>query len=137
MQYKIPVQIENEDKIFLNLSIRQLTIIMIGGGIGYSVFKSLEKSAGAEVALFPTVIIVGFSILVAVFRHSEMTFLPFALNLVRLNLNVGSRVWSRGVDSYSHLQIGYVRQYNQVESKVVTKHAGDAYDTIEDKLNKI
>lgn len=95
MQYKIPVQIENEDKIFLNLSIRQLTIIMIGGGIGYSVFKSLEASAGAEVALFPTVIIVGFAILVAVFKHSEMTFLPFALNLVRLNLNGSQRVWSK------------------------------------------
>ena len=31
MQYKIPVQIENEDPIFLGLSLRQLTIIMIGG----------------------------------------------------------------------------------------------------------
>ena len=28
MQYKIPVQVENEDPIFLNLSVRQLGIIM-------------------------------------------------------------------------------------------------------------
>lgn len=30
MQYKIPVQVENEDPIFLGLSLRQLMIIMIG-----------------------------------------------------------------------------------------------------------
>ncbi len=31
MQYKIPVQIENEDVIVLGLSLRQLTIMMVGG----------------------------------------------------------------------------------------------------------
>jgi len=95
MQYKIPVQIENEDKIFLNLSIRQLTIMMIGGGIGYSIFKSLEPNVVAEVALFPAVLIVGIGIVIALFRHTEMTFLPFMLNLIRLNLNVGNRIWSK------------------------------------------
>jgi len=30
MQYKIPVQIENEDPIFLGLSLRQLAIMMLG-----------------------------------------------------------------------------------------------------------
>lgn len=88
MQYKIPVQIENEDKIFLNLSLRQLTIIMIGGGFGYTVFKSLEPNVGAEVALFPTIIIIGLALVIALFRHTEMTFVPFLLNLIRLNLNV-------------------------------------------------
>jgi hypothetical protein len=33
MQYKIPVQIENEDTIFLGLSLRQLGIIMGFGGV--------------------------------------------------------------------------------------------------------
>lgn len=44
MQYKIPVQIENEDKIFLNLSLRQIMILMIGFSVAYTLFKSLEKS---------------------------------------------------------------------------------------------
>ena len=95
MQYKIPVQIENEDKIFLNLSIRQLTIIMIGGGLGYSIFKSLEPNVGAAVALFPTVLVTGLAIVIALFRHTEMTFLPFVLNLIRMNLNANNRTWSK------------------------------------------
>lgn len=31
MQYKIPVQIENEDSIVMGLSLRQLAIMMVGG----------------------------------------------------------------------------------------------------------
>jgi hypothetical protein len=30
MQYKIPVQIENDDPIFLGMSLKQLIILMIG-----------------------------------------------------------------------------------------------------------
>jgi hypothetical protein len=44
MQYKIPVQIENEDPIVLGLSLRQLAILMIGGGIAYSIFTGLAPS---------------------------------------------------------------------------------------------
>lgn len=57
MQYKIPVQIENEDPIFMGLSLRQLFIIMIGGGIAYLVFKSLSPSIGVKIAFIPSGII--------------------------------------------------------------------------------
>jgi len=30
MQYKIPVQIENEDPILLGLSLKQLAVLMVG-----------------------------------------------------------------------------------------------------------
>jgi len=54
MQYKIPVQIENEDPIVLGLSIRQLAICIIFFMIAYSLFTSLEQSVGTEVALIPS-----------------------------------------------------------------------------------
>lgn len=95
MRYKIPVQIENEDKIFLGLSLRQLAIIMIGCGLAYSIYKNLEKNAGPEIALIPTVIIVILTLFIALFRHSEMTFMQFILNMIRLNLNTTSRVWEK------------------------------------------
>jgi hypothetical protein len=43
MQYKIPVQIENEDPILLGLSLRQLAIIMVFFGIAYSIYTSLAE----------------------------------------------------------------------------------------------
>jgi len=46
MQYKIPVQIENEDPIFLGLSLRQLIIIMIAFSIAYGIFTGLAPNTG-------------------------------------------------------------------------------------------
>ncbi|MDD5197743.1 MAG: PrgI family protein [Candidatus Gracilibacteria bacterium] len=137
MQYKIPVQIENEDKIFLNLSIRQLVIIMVGGGFGYMVFKSLEPNVGASVALFPTIIIIGLALVIALFRHTEMTFIPFILNLIRLNLNVGNRTWSKGVDSYNSLEVGYIRALEEVKNNGENKNSHQTFESVEEKLGKL
>ncbi len=137
MQYKIPVQIENEDKIFLNLSIRQLLIIMVAGGFGYSIFKSLEPNVGADIALFPAILVLGIWVIVALFRHTEMTFIPFFLNLLRLNLNVANRSWSKWVDSYDSLEVGYVRAFEEVKSTGEKKNSHEAFETVEDKLGKL
>ncbi|MFA6091145.1 MAG: hypothetical protein WC774_05220, partial [Candidatus Gracilibacteria bacterium] len=117
--------------------LRQLTIIMVGGGFGYSVFKSLEPSIGADVALFPTLIIVGLTLIIALFRHTEMTFVPFFLNLIRLNLNVGNRVWSKGVDSYNSLEVGYVRNFEEIQSGGVDKNSHKTFESVEEKLGKL
>lgn len=137
MQYKIPVQIENEDKIFLNLSIRQLMIIMLNAWIAYLIFKSIEPNVWPEVALFPAIIITGIGIVIALFRHTEMTFLPFILNLIRMNLNVGSRVWSKWVDSFSNIEIGYLRSVDEKKGVGDKKSLYETYESIEEKLNKI
>lgn len=137
MQYKIPVQIENEDKIFLNLSLRQLTIIMVGGGFAYTIFKSLEPNVGASIALFPAIIVAGIGVVVALFRHTEMTFVPFILNLIRLNLNIGNRLWSKWVDSYDSLEVGYVRAFDEVKSTGEKKNSHETFENVEDKLGKL
>ena len=137
MQYKIPVQIENEDKIFLNLSLRQLTIIMVGGGFGYTIFKSLEPNIGADIALFPAILVAGIWVVVALFRHTEMTFVPFFLNLIRLNLNVPNRSWSKWVDSYNSLEVGYVRAFEEIKSTGEKKNSHETFENVEDKLGKL
>ena len=138
MQYKIPVQIENEDTIFLGLSIRQLGIIMIGGGIAYSIFKSLEAGIGPEVASIPAIIVLIIAVFVALFKNSEMTFLPFILNMIRLNLNTGLRVWSKGTESYSNLQVGFVTSYSTLKSKMTSKGSfHEVEGDMTDKLSKI
>lgn len=49
-----------------------------------------------------------------------MTFLPFMLNLARYKINGNGdngqgRMWIRGVDSYSPLEIGYVQSETYVD----------------------
>lgn len=138
MQYKIPVHIENEDKIFLNLSIRQMVIIMIFWGIGYAIFKSLEPQVGGGIALFPGGAVAFIGVVIALFKHSEMTFLPFVFNLLRSNINAGSRTWGRWTDSYPNLEIGYVRPIDAIsEKKVISKTSQEAFDSVEDKLKHL
>ena len=108
MQYKIPIQIENEDTIVLGLSLRQLIIIMVWGGAAYGIFKYLEPRIGSVVGLVVAIPVVIIGVAIALVRISEMTFLPLMLNLVRLSLNAKSRPWVQGTDSYSELEIGYI-----------------------------
>jgi hypothetical protein len=139
MQYKIPVQIENEDKVFLGLSIRQIGIIMIGAGLAYTIFKKLEPVVGAVGAGIPSGVVAFIGVVIALFRNSEMTFLPFILNLVRLNLNgTEMRTWAKGTDSYSNLRVGYVQPYQAQKGETTeTKGITEAYESIEDKLSKL
>ena len=119
MQYKIPVQIENEDPIFLGLGLRQLLIIMIGGGAAFSLFDNLQTSVWPEIASIPAVLIFGIVLLVAIFKHSEMTFVPFFLSLLRLNLNPKERRWNRWVDSFQPIDIGYVTNFANKKDEVI------------------
>lgn len=135
MQYKIPVQVENEDKIFLNLSIRQLVILMIGLSLAYNVFKTLEKSLDWTIALFPAWLIAIITLFVALFKTSEMTFTPFVLNLFRLQFTAWNRVWSKWVDSFDKITIWYVPpSFDSNQDKLNTKVVKNVH---EDVLSKI
>lgn len=111
MQYKIPIQIENEDTIIGPLSLRQLGIMMAFGGVAYATFQFLEPKIGG-IAMVPAIIIAVIGIVIALVRVAEMTFLPLTLNYLRMSLNGKDRAWSVGTDSYTELEIGYIVMQN-------------------------
>lgn len=137
MQYKIPVQIENEDPILLWLSLRQLTIIMISFWIWYSAFKSLIP-LWTEIATIPAIIIATIWVIIAIFKYSEMTFVHFILSFIRYKVNLDTRKWVKSVDSYSLMDIWFVTNIeNKVDNKVDFNDKINKIKDIEDKLNKI
>jgi cytochrome c-type biogenesis protein CcmH/NrfF len=95
MQYKIPLQIENEDVIVAGLSMRQIIIMMVWGGLAYTIFKTLEPRIGPDVALIFAIPILVVGIIIALLKIYEMTFMPFILNMFRLTLNTKERIWSK------------------------------------------
>lgn len=138
MQYKIPVQIENEDPILLWLSLKQLWIIMGGFWIAYGIFKSLEKSTWAEIAAIPSIFIVAVTLFVALFKQYEMTFLPFILAILRFNINFKERSWKPGVDSFWPLDIGIIVQSDSKKEDVVDmKTKAEKIQSLENNLEKI
>jgi len=138
MQYKIPVQIENEDPIILWLSLRQLAILMIWWAIAYSLFTSLVKSVSTEIAIIPSLIIWWLTLLIALFRYSEMTFIPFILSFIRFKSNIEERKWIKWVDSFQPIDIGYLTSSQlKKEEKIDFENKIDKINELKDKLNKI
>ena len=138
MQYKIPVQIENEDVIIFNLSLKQLIILLIFGAIAYSVFKAIEPALWWAVAAIPAIFIVLIWLIIVLFKHSEMTFIPFILNLIRVNVDWEDKIWVKWVDSIDPLDIWYVTQIeNKKENLIELSSKKDKIKKITEKLNKI
>jgi len=138
MQYKIPVQIENEDPIIFWLSLKQLVIIMVWWAIAYWVFNSLEPNIWWEIALIPTIIILWITLFIALFKQYEMTFLPFILALLRFNINFKERSFVKGVDSFSPLDIWVILNTEKKDDdKIDVQDKFEKIKLIEDKLSKI
>ena len=139
MQYKIPVQIENEDPIVLGLSLRQLAIIMVGWWIWYSLFTTLvEWWTWVEIAALPSIAIFWVSVMIAIFKYSEMTFVPFILSFIRSKVNLNERKWIKGVDSFQPIDIWYVTSSDsKKEEKIDFTDKIDKIKELEDRLDKI
>jgi PrgI family protein len=138
MQYKIPLQIENEDTIVAGLSIRQLVVMMIWGGVGYAIFRALEGSLGPKGALIFAIPPIIIGIIIALVKIAEMTFLPAILNYFRLELNDKQRMWSLGTDSFSDMEIGYVTLPNeQKDNKNNASMESKMNDEVSTKIGKL
>lgn len=138
MQYKIPIQIENEDVIVAWLSLRQLMIMMIWWGIGYWIFKYTEARLGATIGIWFWAPFALIGIIVALMKISEMTFLHVALNFFRLSLNAKSRIWSQWTDSYNEMEIWYITPNNpQKEAKANKSYNDIISDELENNIGKL
>lgn len=139
MQYKIPVQIENEDPIMLWLSLRQLSIIMVWWGIAYWLFKKFASSwVPAEVALIPTIVIIIITLFIALFKNSEMTFIPFVLSFIRFKINLPERTWRSWIDSFHPLDIWFLTETEAPKKENIDFQTKmDKIKELDEKLKKI
>ena len=138
MQYKIPVQIENEDPILLGLSLKDLIIVMIGAGIGYVIFTSLWPKVGWSIALIPALIPFIISVAIVKFNIAGMKFMTFIFALLRSIINPKNRMWYNGVDSFQPIDIGFLSNTQEVhEEKVDFSSKIDKIKTLEEQLKKI
>lgn len=138
MQYKIPVQIENEDPILWPLSLRQLIICVIGFWLWYWIFKSLAPVVWTEIAAIPSLLVAWISFVIAIFKYSEMTFVAFMLSFIRYAVNLWERKWIKWVDSFSALDIWYVTNMEiNTNEKVDTSSKKDKIKDLEEQLKNI
>lgn len=138
MQYKIPVQIENEDPIFLGLSLRQLFVVMVSFSLAYWIFGTLAPSTGWEIALIPSGFIAGLGLAIAKFKYNEMTFIPFILSLIRLNIFPRQRKWDNWIDGFQSIDIGFLSsEAEKKQENIDMSNKVGTIDELNEKLKKI
>lgn len=117
MQFKIPQDVQREDQIIWFLTLKQIIICAIGGGISYGVYTSLSKVYILSIALIPTVIL---GLITLAFAFLSIRGIPFykvvLLFTEYLFLVPRKRIWKKGSGD-AFISMTYVKAKSTEEIK--------------------
>lgn len=110
MQFKIPQNVQREDTIFLNVTFKQLLIMLVGGGFAYSVYIILARTGQPQaVAITPAALLALLTLAIAFLKIRDMTFLQAVLYFIEYSFKPKVRYWKMGA--------------GDVQSEVIAKKA--------------
>lgn len=92
MRFKVPQNVQIEDRILPFLTLRQLIICVVGGGLTYLVYLNLEYQ-NPEIWLPPIVILGGLTLAIAFLKVQGIRFVPFLFLLIERYLTEQKRIW--------------------------------------------
>lgn len=95
MQFKVPQDVLRADKIVGFLTLRQLIIVGIGGGLAYSLYIILSKQYLVEIWLPPVVFIAIITLTFAFFRFHDIPFEKFILIFIEYKFKPRARIWQK------------------------------------------
>lgn len=96
MQYKVPQDVQREDTIIGPLTLKQIGILGIGGGIAYAIYITLASKWHIEVWLAPTGIAVILTLAFAFLKIHHMPFHLYLMNLLEYHILPKKRTWAQG-----------------------------------------
>lgn len=98
MQFKIPQNVDIEDKIIAFITFRQLFIMIGGGAVAYAVFTiSVDKMPVFAYAI-PVVFILVLTLLIAFLKMDNMSFIKMILLMLERIINPSQRFWRHYAD---------------------------------------
>lgn len=95
MQFKIPQDVQRADTIVGPLTLRQLIILGIGGGLAYCLYVGLAKRYFMEIWLPPVVIISLLTVAFAFLKIHDLTFTRYLAYLAEYMIKPRKRVWKQ------------------------------------------
>lgn len=97
MQFKIPQNVQREDVIFANVTIKQLIVLVIGGTSTYGLFTVLNASTiPFEVWIGPVAFIGLLTLAIAFLKFRDMTFTEAFLFYIEYKFKPQKRLWRQG-----------------------------------------
>lgn len=111
MQYKVPQNVDIEDKVIAGLTLRQFTFLMSAGGAVLALKFLLPPSLGF--LFMPLAIIVGiFGLALAFYKINDRPFEIFLVSAIKSFLKPSKRIWKR------EIEINKKPEENQVKKQV-------------------
>lgn len=92
MQFKVPQNVQIEDKILPFMTLRQLIICGIGGGFTYMIYLMLEHQS-PEIWLPPVILLGGLTAAIAFLKIHDIPFVKYILLVLERYLIETKRVW--------------------------------------------
>lgn len=126
LQYKIPQNVQIEDKIVGPLTLKQLIILGIGGGFTYIVYTSLASQYYWEVWLLPTAIPGLLTLAVTFLKINGIPFGKWCFLMIEFLFNPKKRTFVMGgADNYQATLFADKNKKVQTTSDATTKAERD------------
>ncbi len=93
MQFKVPQDVQREDQIIGPLTLRQLIIVAVGGGMAYMIYVQLSKTYYTEVWLPPVFIISALTVALAFLKIHGLPFHEFLMHFIEYKFLPKKRIW--------------------------------------------
>ena len=122
MQFKVPQDVQREDTIIGPITLKQMIILGVGGGIAYAIYVSLAKTYFMEIWLPPVAIVSAITLAFTFLKIHNLPFHVFLMNFIEYNLLAKKRTWTQGtgdtfVSSYENLKKKKEKKLDKKEKK--------------------
>lgn len=154
MQYKVPQDVQREDTIIGPLTLKQMGILGIGGGICYAIYVTLAKKYFMEIWLPPVIVVSAITLAFAFLRIYNLPFHLFLMNFIEYHFLPKKRFWIQGSgipfissfdiekhkeeDKKQELKLQKKQKSIEELTKVLDSHGEEALskDELSDELSK-
>ncbi len=116
MRYKVPHNIDMQDRIIGPLTMIQFVEAVIGSGLAYICISSIPNVLG----IFLGIIIALFTLAVVFLKINERPFIHFLLSLVQFIINPKQRSWHK--ETRGSLNVQIIKSKKAAEKTINTKH---------------
>lgn len=103
MQFKVPQDVQREDRIVGPLTLRQLIICGIGFSIAYALYTTIGRNYEMITALIPVIIIGLITVVFAFIKPLELNFERYILYRIESLILPPKRYWIKGTADPSRL----------------------------------
>ncbi|MFA7686075.1 MAG: PrgI family protein [Candidatus Gracilibacteria bacterium] len=131
MQFKVPQDVQREDTIIGPITLKQLGILGLGGGLAYAIYVSLAKTYFMEIWLPPVAIVGGLTLAIAFLKIHNLSFGYYLMYLVEFTLLPKKRVWTQGTG------IPFISPFEIVKQKQTTVSQSNELGKPKKSLNEL